>query len=159
MKNAGPKEQTAGVKVEPAGYLAVVEAFIWPVRVYYEDTDAGGVVFYANYLAYMERARTEWLRSLGFDNRGLAQEPGVVFAVRRVEIDYLYPARLDDALTVTSRVTEVHRVSLAFQQSVRATARELCRASIKLVCLDSERFRPVAIPGELLEKIRHEQRS
>lgn len=125
----------------------------WPVRVYYEDTDAGGVVFYANYLAYMERARTEWLRALGYSNSALAADSGVVFAVRRVEVDYLAPARLDDELEATASVEDSSRTSLTFRQQVRRGEQLLCSATVKIVCLDSERFRPTGIPKSLLDKI------
>ncbi|MGB5569099.1 MAG: YbgC/FadM family acyl-CoA thioesterase, partial [Sedimenticolaceae bacterium] len=81
--------------------------FEWPVRVYYEDTDAGGVVYYANYLKYLERARTEWLRYLGFGQDTLMRDAGILFAVRRVEIDYLLPARFDDALLVELEIEEI----------------------------------------------------
>ena len=92
--------------------------FEWPVRVYYEDTDAGGVVFYANYLAYMERARTEWLRNLGFENKRLMDEENIVFAVRRASLDYHKPARLDDQLLVIAEITRMKRASLVFKQQV-----------------------------------------
>ena len=128
----------------------------WPVRVYYEDTDAGGVVFYARYLAYMERARTEWLRALGFDNSSLARGPGVVFAVRHVDVNYLRPARLDDELTVTARVVETRRASLTFEQQVRLRDAVLCHGHVKIVCVDNLRFRPRAIPAELVDRIKHE---
>ena len=127
--------------------------FDLPVRVYYEDTDAGGVVFYANYLAFMERARTEWLRSLGYDNSGLAEAHGVVFAVRRADLDFLKPARLDDALVVTAQVTEIRRASLAFEQQVLRDEETLCRGTVKLVCVDTERFLPTAIPAALLDSM------
>jgi acyl-CoA thioester hydrolase len=128
----------------------------WPVRVYYEDTDAGGVVFYARYLAYMERARTEWLRALGFDNSSLATASGVVFAVRHVDLDYLRPARLDDELTVTARLVDTRRASLTFEQHVRRRGDVLCRGRVQIVCVDNVRFRPRAIPAELLDRIDHE---
>ena len=83
--------------------------FVWPARVYYEDTDAGGVVYYANYLKFLERARTEWLRALGFDQRDLMREAGILFAVRRVEIDYLLPARFDDELEVEAAILTAMR--------------------------------------------------
>lgn len=125
----------------------------WPVRVYYEDTDAGGVVFYARYLAYMERARTEWLRALGFDNSSLAAGSRVVFAVRHVELDYLRPARLDDELKVSARLVDVRRASLTFEQHVRRLDEVLCRGRVQIVCVDNERFKPTAIPAELLDSI------
>ena len=134
----------------------MVKEFVWPVRVYYEDTDAGGVVFYANYLAFMERARTEWLRELGYENSSLATGPGVVFAVRRVEVDYLRPARLDDVLDVTASLTRISRTSLTFGQSVCLGSEVLCRASVQLACVDSRNFRPTGIPRELLDRIKDE---
>ena len=130
--------------------------FEWPVRVYYEDTDAGGVVYYANYLRYLERARTEWLRHLGFEQDALMRDSGIVFAVRRVEIDYLLPARLDDALVVEAEIAAASKVSLTFaQRIVRAPGTELVRATVKVVCLGTERFRPTAIPTPIREKLKH----
>jgi len=125
--------------------------------VYYEDTDAGGVVFYANYLAYMERARTEWLRQLGFDNSGLARDPGVVFAVRHVEVDFLHPARLDDELMVMARVAHIGRASLSFDQDIRLDDSVLCRGRVKLACVDNRSFKPTGVPKQLLDKINNEQ--
>ena len=124
-----------------------------PVRVYYEDTDAGGVVFYANYLAFMERARTEWLRVLGFDNSGLGETHGVVFAVSRAELDFVKPARLDDELLVTAEVMGRGRASLEFEQKVLRDGVLLCRGKIKLVCVETARFRPTAIPAPVLDRI------
>ncbi|MEN8174908.1 MAG: tol-pal system-associated acyl-CoA thioesterase [Pseudomonadota bacterium] len=127
---------------------------VWPVRVYYEDTDAGGVVYYANYLAYMERARTEWLRGLGFENSTLAEHHGVVFVVRRVTVDYLGPARLDDELAVTARVKSLRRASLDFEQQVLRGDECLCCADVRLVCVDTRRFRPAPVPKTLAERIK-----
>lgn len=127
--------------------------FIWPVRVYYEDTDAGGVVYYANYLKFMERARTEWLRNLGYEQDELLQQ-GIVFAVRHVEIDYLGPARFNDALEVKSSLSEVGRVGVTFKQSIHridTPTTDLSRASIKVACLDAAGFRPRAIPEAMKE--------
>ena len=130
--------------------------FEWPVKVYYEDTDAGGVVYYANYLKYLERARTEWLRHLGFEQDALMRESGIVFAVRRVEIDYLLPARLDDALVVEARIEATSKASLTFaQRIVRAPDTVLSRATVKIACLDKDRFRPTAIPAQIREKLNH----
>ncbi len=124
--------------------------FLWPVRVYYEDTDAGGVVFYANYLKYMERARTEWLRSMGYEQDDLLTKD-VLFAVRHVDIDYLHPARFNDSLSVSSKILAVSRVSIKFEQTVSNSLRVLCRATIKVVCLEASRFRLTALPIEIKE--------
>jgi len=132
-----------------------VNEFLWPVRVYYEDTDAGGVVFYANYLKFMERARTEWLRSLGFQQTRLAEEQGVVFAVRRVRLDFLRPARLDDRLEVSARLSESRRAGMTIEQEVRCGEEVLCRGEVEIVCVDAQRFRPRAIPTTVLAEISH----
>mgnify|MGYP000128511429 CR=1 FL=1 len=130
--------------------------FVWPARVYYEDTDAGGVVYYANYLKFLERARTEWLRALGFDQRDLMREAGILFAVRRGEIDYLLPARFYDELRIEAVVARVSKVSLTFTQRIlREPDTPLCNASVKVVCLDREKFRPTAIPERIRELIEH----
>ena len=129
--------------------------FVWPVRVYYEDTDAGGVVYYANYLRFLERARTEWLRSLGFVQDALMRDPGVVFAVRRVEVDYLQPARLDDALAVHARIAEQRRASLVFEHEIRRGPEVLCRGVVKVACLDAKSLRPAPIPSAIVEVIRN----
>jgi acyl-CoA thioester hydrolase len=105
------------------------------VRVYYEDTDAGGVVYYANYLKMAERARTEMLRSGGLEHGRLLAECGVAFAVRRCEVEYLKPARLDDALEVQSRVVQVGRASIWLDQSVRRGETELARLKVQLACV------------------------
>lgn len=129
--------------------------FSWPVRVYYEDTDAGGVVFYANYLKFMERARTEWLRSLGFEQTVLRERDGVLFAVRRAEVDYLRPARFNDALTVTLDLAHRGGASLDFAQEVRrdTDGALCCRGLIKVACLDEHTLRPSRIPEHLLAEI------
>ncbi len=133
-----------------------MKEFLWPVRVYWEDTDAGGVVFYANYLKFMERARTEWLRSLGFEQDALVQEEGVLFAVRQVELDFKQPARLDDALRVSARVIKRGKASLTFFQEVRKEDPGntlLCSGRVKIACLDAHRFRPHSIPKRLSAEI------
>lgn len=125
-------------------------AFVWPVRVYWEDTDAGGVVYYANYLKFMERARSEWLRSEGFEQDVLRDEAGVVFVVRRVEIDYLAPARFNDALDVTVGLHEAGRASLVVRQELLRGPDRLARAEVTLACVDAARFKPVKMPEPLL---------
>jgi len=129
--------------------------FFWPVRVYYEDTDSGGVVYYANYLKFMERARTEWLRSLGFEQDSLLQQAGIVFAVRRVMIDFRHPARFNDALLVKSRIGQKRKASLTFQQQITREADEklLVNGDVQVACVDLESFRPTAIPENILLRI------
>lgn len=128
---------------------AVAGEHLWPVRVYYEDTDAGGVVYYANYLKFMERARTEWLRELGFEQDAL-REQGYLFAVRRVRADYLRPARFNECLRVSSRILRAGRASLDFSQRVqRLDGAGLCLAEVGVACLNSDTFRPRALPGAL----------
>jgi len=127
--------------------------FRWPVRVYYEDTDSGGVVYYANYLRFMERARTEWLRSLGFEQDRLAREQGLIFAVTEAELRFLRPARFNDALEVVARVIERRRASLRFAQTVVRDGEPLCEGRIRIACLDRAAFHPRSIPEELLKEI------
>ncbi len=123
-----------------------------PVRVYYEDTDAAGVVYYAAYLRFLERARSDWLRALGFDVARLA-EAGVVFAVRRVEVDYLRPGRLADLLEVSVALAGRGRASLILRQTVSRDGEPLCRAQVKVACLDARRLAPRPLPDNLLEKL------
>lgn len=132
-----------------------MQYFDWPVRVYYEDTDSGGVVFYANYLKFMERARTEWLRALGFEQDRLIDEVGVIFAVRSAHVDYLRPARFNDLLTVRSAVVSSGRASVVFDQRVLQadSEQELTRGEIKIASLDAESFRPKPMPEDLREAL------
>ncbi len=128
-------------------------SFVWPVRVYWEDTDAGGVVYYANYLKFMERARSEWLRAYGFEQDVLRDEAGVVFVVRRVEIDYLSPARFNEQLEVTVSLHEKGRVSISVKQELMRGSDCLARAEVTLACVDAARFKPVKIPSPLLQAL------
>ena len=133
--------------------MNTINDFFWPVRVYYEDTDAGGVVYHTGYLRFMERARTEWLRSLGWEQTELMREFGVLFAVHSMQIDFLRPAHFDDALTVVTRTQEVGKASLLFEQVINRgefDGVELCRASVRIACLDVHGFRPRAMPEDLL---------
>jgi acyl-CoA thioester hydrolase len=132
---------------------AVRENFRFPVRVYYEDTDAAGVVYYANYLRFMERARTEWLSSLGFDLAAVEREHGVVFVVRHAEIDFHRPARLSDRLDVTLAVVELGRARLVVDQGVRRGEQTLTQARLTLACLDRRSFRPARIPAPLANRM------
>ncbi|CAB1370580.1 tol-pal system-associated acyl-CoA thioesterase [Denitratisoma oestradiolicum] len=126
-----------------------------PIRVYYEDTDAGGVVYYANYLRFIERGRTEWLRALGYDQGRLAADLGVVFAVRSLSAEYLKPTRLDDQLTVFTAIESHSRAAIVFVQHVERDGERLFEATVKVACLDRESFKPVAIPPAILERIRN----
>ena len=123
--------------------------FSIPMRVYYEDTDAGGVVYYANYLKFMERARTEWLRGLGFEQDELSRTEGVLFAVRAAQVEYLKPARFNDALEVTVDLARRGAASLSFKQQVRRDGVTLCTGEIRIACLDVNSFAPAAIPARL----------
>lgn len=126
-------------------------AFSWPVRVYWEDTDAGGVVYYATYLKFLERARSEWLRALGIGQVELARRDGVLFVVRQVTVDYLRPARFDDLLEVRSVLQEGGRASLVMGQEVRCGAARLLTARVKIACVGSDSFKPARIPPHVLE--------
>lgn len=130
--------------------------FEWPIRVYYEDTDAAGIVYYANYLKYMERARTERLRAIGYEQDNLMQDEKIVFAVRSVEADYLKPARFNEELLVSANVSELKRASLLFHQQVKhLDGTVLCEGSIRIACLDSESMSPKKIPSEMIERIKN----
>lgn len=125
-------------------------AFVWTNRIYYEDTDAGGIVFYANYLKFFERARTEWLRAGGIDQRALSERSGTLFVVRRTALDYLAPARLDDLLRIESRITRLGRASVEFMQTATSGTRVLATGTILVACVDGVRMRPTALPPEVV---------
>lgn len=124
--------------------------FAWPVRVYYEDTDAGGVVYHSVYLNYMERARTEWLRALGVSQEALVREEGILFAVAKMEVSFLGPARLDDILTVYVKLQRLGKASIELMQGVvrDSDRKELIRATAKIGCIDAD-FKPTRIPEGL----------
>ncbi|WP_338936287.1 tol-pal system-associated acyl-CoA thioesterase [Paraburkholderia sp. 22B1P] len=130
--------------------------FIWPIRVYYEDTDAGGIVFYANYLKFFERARTEWLRACGVDQRKLAEESGALFVVRSTALDYLAPARLDDMLRIVSRIERLGRASVDFAQEAWRDDTLLATGTIRVGCVDSKSMKPAAIPPPVHAALRRE---
>jgi len=123
--------------------------FIWNVRVYYEDTDTAGVVYYANYLRFFERARTEWLRHLGVNQEKLAAEEGLRFVVRRATLDFVAAARLDDLLQISVRLLKLARASLELQQEASNAGRRVCAATVQVACLRDADFRPVPIPASL----------
>jgi acyl-CoA thioester hydrolase len=129
----------------------MAKEFTWQVRVYYEDTDAGGVVFYANYLRFMERARTEWLRSVGFEHEKLINNHDILFAVRSLTIDYKKPGRLDDLLSITSQLLSNRGASIIFQQSIKNEQNELlAQAEVKVACLNAITLKASPMPEELL---------
>ncbi|MBF0460553.1 MAG: tol-pal system-associated acyl-CoA thioesterase [Magnetococcales bacterium] len=130
--------------------IVTKKAFLWPIRVYYEETDAGGVVYHSRYLNFMERARTEWLRQLGFGQEQLHREQGLLFAVTKMEVQFLAPARLDDLLTVATWLQERKPASLVLRQMVQRDQdqRHLVGAVVRIAALDS-RFRPTRLPEGL----------
>ncbi|MEM7542202.1 MAG: tol-pal system-associated acyl-CoA thioesterase [Pseudomonadota bacterium] len=124
------------------------------ITVYYEDTDAAGVVYHANYLKFMERGRTEWLRKLGFEQRLLSIRTGVMFVIHKSTLKFVKPARLDDQLTVNTEVEAVHGASITFKQSVRSSADDLlCEGANQIACVDVESLAPCRIPQELRQAL------
>lgn len=125
--------------------------FCWPVRVYWEDTDAGGVVYHASYLRFMERARSEWLRGQGIDQSRFKQDTGLAFLVRSMQLDFLKAALLDDELQVTVEVKESRAASILFAQTIsRTDGTTLIRAQVRVACVDVQRMVPVRIPDNLI---------
>lgn len=118
-------------------------------RVYYEDTDAGGIVYHANYLRFFERARTEYLRNLQLSQSDLVKNEKIIFVVKRCEIDYVFPARLDDLIAVSAEVTKISATSLIMHQEIKKSEQILSAMDVVIVCIDSETFRPKKIPENL----------
>ena len=127
----------------------VEPVFSWPTRVYWEDTDAGGVVYHAQYLAFLERARTEWMRAQGHGQDVLRSEHDLVFAVRAMQMDFRLPARLDDLLQVSVALRECRRASLVLVQAIHRGAELLLDAQVRVAALSAARFKPVSIPQPL----------
>jgi acyl-CoA thioester hydrolase len=136
-----------------------LSTFTWNIRVYYEDTDAGGVVFYANYLKFFERARTEWLRAAGVEQQSMTEAHGVMFVVKSTAVDYHAPARLDNELNLTVVVERMGRASVQFiQQAWRINGDErelLATGRIKVGCVDTQNFRPSEIPQDVQTRIKN----
>ena len=131
--------------------------FCWPIQVYYEDTDAAGVVYHSNYLKFMERARTEWLRSEGFSQQSLAEGEGIVFVVAKINIEFIRPALFDELLNVRSKITGTNGAGLMFEQSVISESGTVkCRADVHIVCVDSKTFRPKRIPNSIKAKLTYD---
>lgn len=133
----------------PSTSPRITPTFTHPVRVYYEDTDAAGVVYYANYLRFCERARTEWLRDMGYDQRALLATTGIAFVVRSVQADFKISARLDDALEVVSSVTRLGHASLVFSQKIYRNQELILDSTVSIACVDTRKQRPCAIPADL----------
>lgn len=131
----------------------MTSAFNWPVRVYYEDTDAGGIVYYANYLRYFERARTEWLREIGVDQTDMRAEHNAIFVVKATAVEYHASARLDDALRITSVVEKIGRASIVFAQEAWCEERRLASAKVTICCVDVAQWRSIPLPSSVLAKI------
>ena len=129
--------------------------FIWPIRVYYEDTDAAGVVYHSNYLKYMERARTEWLRTIGFSQQVLREESGNIIVVSEIDIKFVRPAKLDDLLDVYSVLLKVTAASFLFEQSIQKSQEKICSARVKGVCLNAHTFKPQRLPAALKSELSH----
>jgi acyl-CoA thioester hydrolase len=135
------------------------EEFIWPVRVYYEDTDSAGLVYHASYLRFMERARTEWMRDHGFELSVLTEEFELLFTVSRMQIEFLMPARFNDFLDVTVAPTRIGGASLSLDQLIRRESHGLvCRAKVRIACVDARSMRPRALPNNVLAELRRDTR-
>jgi acyl-CoA thioester hydrolase len=141
------EESVAGAAAAPRA------AFSWPIRVYFEDTDSGGVVYYANYLRFLERARTEWLRALGFSQGELARDEQVAFVVRAVSIEFLKPSWFDDSLRVTVEPVKVGAAHIVVAQQVSREPEVLVSAEVTLACVNAPTFKPVRIPKAILTRI------
>ncbi len=131
-------------------------SFDWKVRVYYEDTDLGGVVYHANYLRFLERARTEWLRALGFEQDMLRDQLRIQFVVVEAKLEFRRPAKFNDELLVGVKLRERGRASIVFDQVIRAATghhAEICKAEIRVACIDSTSFKPKPLPPELLTEL------
>ena len=130
-----------------------LNTFLWPVRVYHEDSDTAGIVYHANYLKFMERARTEWLRELGFEQTVLAQQYNIVFVVRTLSIDYLRPARFNDELIVSVELLVARGSLIEIAQTIQRDAQTIVAANVKLACVNTQSFKPVRIPQAVLEQL------
>jgi acyl-CoA thioester hydrolase len=126
--------------------MAGIKTFSLPIRIYFEDTDSGGVVYHSNYLKFMERARTEWLRSIGIDQRHLKQDNHIMFVVHRIDIQFKLPARFNDELIVKSELKDIGSSKIEFRQMIYRNDEMLIDASVDIACIDSKKFKPVRIP-------------
>ncbi len=133
----------------------MMKEFLWQVRVYYEDTDSGGVVYHCNYLKFMERARSEWLRSRGVEQDALAREHGLIFAVRSINMEFLKPGRFNQLLDIRSKIVRCGKASISLEQTISHSADRgvLCSGRVKLACLDAATLRPRPIPASIVREI------
>ena len=130
-----------------------MKAFHWPITIYYEDTDAGGVVYHSNYLKFFQRARTEMLRAIGVSQQVLLEQR-IGFVVRHADIDFIQGARLDDQLNVVTTISELKKASLIFcQELVNPDNKVLCKAIVKVACIDNEKMRPKAMPQLIISEL------
>ncbi len=129
--------------------MAGIKTFSFPVRIYFEDTDSGGVVYHANYLKFMERARTEWLRSVGIDQHHLKYHAHIMFVVHRIDIQYKLPARFNDDLVVKTELLGIGSSKIEFRQMIYRSEETLVDAHVDIACIDSEKFKPVRIPSTI----------
>jgi acyl-CoA thioester hydrolase len=139
----------------PQGYG--MNKFVWPVRIYYEDTDDGGVVYHSNYLKFFERARTEWLRSLGYDQVELREENDVLFVVRGIQIKYLLPARFNQLLDVVTQISQLGRCRIVFEQKLQLGDEILTAATVEVASVSATSFRPVPIPESMRQQFESQQ--
>ena len=134
-----------------------MSVFSWAARVYWEDTDGGGIVYYANYLRFLERARTEWLRSLGYSQQTLAREPGIVFTVVSLTVEYRRPARLDDELAITCRAHADRAATIRFEQSIfrdrPGEGPPILTAGVLVACVDAHTLKPRRLPESLINEL------
>jgi len=131
--------------------------FVWPIRIYYEDTDGGGVVYHSNYLKFFERARTEWLRSLGYDQTELRERDDVLFVVRGIQIKYHLPARFNQLLDVVTRISQLGRCRIVFEQTLQLGEDILTAATVEVACVSGTSFKPVPIPELMRQKFESQQ--
>lgn len=134
----------------------MVDSHPLEIRVYYEDTDVSGVVYHANYLRWIERGRTEWLRALGFGQQTFIEWQGIAFTISTIDVRFLRPARLDDLIRVDTAVTRVRRASLEFHQRVVRDSTPLMHADVRIGCVDTASFRPTALPQEMRNRLHQE---
>jgi acyl-CoA thioester hydrolase len=129
--------------------------FLWPIRVYYEDTDAGGVVYHSKYLNYFERARTEALRSMGFEQDELIKNDDTIFAVRSIQADYLKPAKFNDEVVVKTRIEQLKKASIVFAQKIHHKHGDevLCTVKVLVACVSASQLKPRAIPDKIIKKV------